>query len=142
MLVNRMNRKRVNRHCRTGATTVEFALIAPVFFVVLLSMFEFSRLNTLRHTADNAAYEAARLAMVPGATSADAIGEAQRLLGILGARGANVTITPATITSATEEVTVNVSVPLDQNGWVVPHFTAGRTLTSQSTLRTERVRTR
>lgn len=134
----RLNR----RKNRTGATTVEFAIVAPVFFFVLMSMFEFSRLNVLRHTADNAAYEAARVAMVPGATAADGIAEAQRLLTVVGARGATVTMNPARLTRATDEITVNVSIPLDQNGWVVPRFTAGRTLQSQSTLRTERVRTR
>ena len=29
-------------------------------------------MNVIRHTADNAAYEAARTAMVPGATAAEA----------------------------------------------------------------------
>ena len=127
---------------RRGATTVEFALVAPVFFLVLMSMFEFSRLNVLRHTADNAAYEAARAAIVPGATTDDARAEAQRLLTVVGARGATIDFNPRTITRDTEEVTVTVSLPLDRNGWVVPRFTRGKTLTSRSTMRTERVRTR
>ncbi|TWT99614.1 TadE-like protein [Botrimarina colliarenosi] len=127
---------------RRGATTVEFALVAPVFFLVLMAMFEFSRLNVLRHTADNAAYEAARAAIVPGATTADARAEGQRLLTVVGARGAQINFNPATITRDTQQVTVSVSIPLDRNGWVVPRFTRGKTLSSQSTLRTERVRTR
>ena len=56
---------------RTGATAVEFAIVAPVFFLILFAMFEFSRVNVLRHTADNAAYEASRVAIIPGATAAD-----------------------------------------------------------------------
>lgn len=127
---------------RTGATAVEFALVAPVFFLVLMSMFEFSRLNVLRHTADNAAYEAARVAMIPGASAAEATAEAQRLMNIIGARGTNITVDPGTITNDTTEVTVSIAIPLDQNGWVVPRFTKGQTLNAQSTLRTERVRTR
>jgi len=51
-------------HARRGATTVEFAITAPVFFLFLLAAFEFGWLNVIRHTADNAAYEAARTAMV------------------------------------------------------------------------------
>ena len=54
---------------RAGATAVEFAIVAPIFFLIMLASFEFSRLNVIRHTADNAAYEAARHAMVPGATA-------------------------------------------------------------------------
>jgi Flp pilus assembly protein TadG len=127
---------------RLGATTVEFALVAPAFFLVIMAMFEFTRLNVLRHTADNAAYEAARVAIVPGATVAQATTEANRLLSIVNARGAQVNFNPATITPETDSVTATVTIPLDSNGWVVPHFTRGRTLTSSATMRTERVRSR
>lgn len=127
---------------RRGATMVEFAIVAPVFFLVVLTMFEFTRLNVLRHTADNAAYEAARAAIVPGSSAASATAKANQLLNVVGARGATVSINPANITTDTEEVTVTVSVPLDQNGWVAPKFTKGGTFTTSSTMRTERVRTR
>jgi Flp pilus assembly protein TadG len=137
-----MKRSPLRQRDRRGATAVEFALVAPVFFLVLFAMFEFSRLNVLRHTADNAAYEAARVAMVPGATAADAVAEANRLLSVVGARGATVRVTPAVLTTATDQVTVSIAIPLDQNGWVVPRFTRASTLQSQSTLKTERVRTR
>ena len=127
---------------RRGATAVEFALVAPAFFLVLFAMFEFSRLNVLRHTADNAAYEAARVAMVPGASAAEATDAAAQLLAIIGARGASITIDPPVITTDTDSVTVAIVIPLDQNGWVVPRFTRGRQISAQTTLRTERVRTR
>lgn len=127
---------------RSGTTTVEFALVAPVFFLVIFSMFEFSRLNVIRHTADNAAYEAARVAMVPGATAAEAITEANRLLDMIGTQGAVVTVNPSTLALSTTEVTIAIDIPLDQNGWVVSKFTAGQTLHAEATLRTERVQTR
>ena len=79
---------------RRGATAVEFAITAPMFFLFLLAAFEFGWLNVMRHTADNAAYEAARTAMVPGATAADATTKAKTLLNIVGTRGATVTVTP------------------------------------------------
>ena len=50
---------------RTGVTTVEFAIVLPLFILFLVLAFEFGRLNIIRHTADNAAYEAARHVMVP-----------------------------------------------------------------------------
>lgn len=133
------NRMKTNRR---GATAVEFAIVAPVFFMILFAMFEFSRLNVIRHTADNAAYEAARLAIVPGAEAADAIAEANRLLGAVGARGASVTVDPPNLGVDTRQVTVAVEVPMSQNAFVVSRFTGTTTLRSQSTLRTERVVTR
>jgi Flp pilus assembly protein TadG len=129
---------RINSGQRRGATAVEFALTAPVFFLFLLAAFEFGWLNVIRHTADNAAYEAARTAMVPGATAAEAVAKANGLLNIVGARGANVTVTPSTLTPGTDEVTVAIEIPMAQNGLIVPRFTSKTTLHSSSSLRTER----
>jgi Flp pilus assembly protein TadG len=123
---------------RRGATTVEFAIVAPIFFLLLLASFEFSRLNVIRHTADNAAYEAARHAMVPGATASEAVTKANTILRTVGTRGARVTINPTVLGPNVKTINVRVDVPLDQNGWVVPRFTKGSTMTAQSTLRTER----
>ena len=119
---------------------MEFAIVAPIFFVLLIAAFEFGRLNVIRHTADNAAYEAARRAMVPGATVAEATTEAQRILRIVGTRGATVNVTPATLGPDVDEITVTVNVPMNQNGWITPRFTRATTIRAASTLRTERAR--
>jgi Flp pilus assembly protein TadG len=121
-----------------GATAVEFAITAPVFFLFLLSAFEFGWLNVIRHTADNAAYEAARTVVVPGATAAEATAKAQSLLDIVGTRGATITITPSAITNDTKQVTVAIDVPMTSNGLITPRFTSQTVLHSESTLKTER----
>jgi Flp pilus assembly protein TadG len=126
------------RRKRRGVTAVEFGLTAPLFFLFLLTAFEFGWMNVVRHTADNAAYEAARIAIVPGATATEAIAEANRLLDIVRARGAEVTVTPPNLTVDTQEVTVSIDIPLDRNGLILPRFTATRWISSESTLRTER----
>jgi Flp pilus assembly protein TadG len=127
-----------NRTNRRGATAVEFALAAPVFFLFLLAAFEFGWLNVIRHTADNAAYEAARTAMVPGATAAEATTKATNLLNIVGARSAQIKVTPTTLTPETDQVTVTIDIPMNKNGLIVPRFTRATTIHSSSTLRTER----
>ncbi len=126
------------RSSRRGAAVVEFAITAPIFFLFLLAAFEFGWLNVIRHTADNAAYEAARTAIVPGATAADAIAKATGILNIVGARRAQINITPATITSTTPEVTVAIDVPMSSNGLIVPRFTSTTTLHSSTSMQTER----
>lgn len=128
------------RRSRRGATAAEFALTLPLFILFLMASFEFGWLNVLRHTADNACYEAARHAMVPGGTAAEAQAKANSLLNIIGARGAKVTVTPATLTSATNEVTVAIDIPLKNNALVVPKFTGKKTLHSEATMRTERAK--
>jgi Flp pilus assembly protein TadG len=129
---------RKNRKMRTAATATEFAIVAPVFIVFLLAAFEFGWMNVLRHTADNAAYEAARTALVPGATVAEAQAKADKLLKIVGARSATVTVTPSPLTVDSDSVTVKIEVPMNKNGLIVPRFTKKSTIVATSTLRTER----
>lgn len=131
-------RSRRRRRARGGATAVEFAISAPVFIVFLMASFEFGWFNVIRHTADNAAYEAARIAMVPGATAEEAAAKANSLLGVVGAQAASVVVTPSTITTDTDHVTVTIEVPMNNNGVILPRFTRNRTIVASSTLRTER----
>jgi Flp pilus assembly protein TadG len=123
---------------RRGAAAVEFAITAPIFFAFLLAAFEFGWLIVIRHTADNAAYEAARTTMVPGATAAEARRKANNLLRVVGTRGARVTVTPAALTPDTKEVTVAIDIPMNRNSLIIPRFTKNKTLHTESTLRTER----
>src|ERR1700750_378909 len=103
------SKRKIRRNkMRAGAVAVEFAITAPIFFLFLLAAFEFGWLNVIRHTADNAAYEAARTVMVPGASAAEATAKATSVLNAVGARGAKISITPSTITNATTEVTVAI----------------------------------
>jgi Flp pilus assembly protein TadG len=126
------------RRTRRGATAVEFALTLPIFLLFLMAAFEFGWMNVVRHTADNAAYEAARTAIVPGATAAEVNAKANAVLNVIGVRGATVTVNPSTISDATTQVTVSVDVPMKSNALVIPRFTSKTTLHSSSTLRTER----
>jgi Flp pilus assembly protein TadG len=128
------------RSDRSGAAAVEFAIVAPMFFVLVVSSLEFGRLNVIRHTADQAAYEAARHAMVPGAMTAEAVNHANRMLRIVGTRGATVSVTPAVLRPDTSEITVSIDVPLNMNGWIAPRFSRNKTLHAVSRLMTERAR--
>jgi Flp pilus assembly protein TadG len=125
---------------RRGAAIAEFALTAPIFILFLMAAFEFGWLNVMRHTADNAAYEAARHVMVPGATAAEGVAKAQSILNAVGARNVKITVTPSTITPSTSQVTVNIDIPVSSNALVIPRFAGGRKLSSKSTMRTERAK--
>ena len=71
---------------RSGATTVEFAIVVPITLTMFLGAIELTRMNFIRQTAANAAYEGARKAIVPGNTVQDAQTEALRLLNTMGVR--------------------------------------------------------
>jgi Flp pilus assembly protein TadG len=117
--------------------TVEFALVAPLLFLVVCGAVEFARLNMLVNSMENAAYEGARQGIVPGATADGVRAEAQLVLDAVGARNADVSVSPTVITSSTSEVTVTIRLPLNDNAWVSPVFTADADLERSCTLRRE-----
>ena len=123
---------------RHGATLVEFALVAPIFFLLLFAGIEFAALSTIRSTAHNAAYEAARKVVVPGAQASEAADEARRILAIVGVRTADVSVEPSVISGDTEEVTVAIGIPYAENALFTPMFTGQLIIRSSITMQTER----
>ena len=91
----------------------------------------------IRQTANNAAYEGARRAIVPGATAADAFNAATSMLATVGTSDATVTVDPTVIQEDTPQVTVTVTVPMNSNGYVAPNFFKDKTFVSSLTLARE-----
>lgn len=125
---------------RMGAAMVEFAIVSPLLFLFFLGAFEFCRVAMIRHTADNAVYEAARVGIIPGADALDVEQEAVRILNSIGLNHYDVNVTPTSINKDTEEITVSVEVPLDSNSFVPNQFVGGRTIERQLTMRREGIR--
>ena len=125
---------------RRGAAAVEFAVVAPLLFLFFFAAFEFCRVAMIRHTADNAVYEACRAGIIPGATAIDAQQEAQRIMASLGVNNVNISVTPSSIVRDTPEITVRMEVPLDTNSFVPNQFVAGRSIVRELTLRRENMR--
>ena len=128
-----------SKHCpvatdnRTGALTVEFAIVAPIIFLLFLGSIELTTLNLLRHTAANAAYEGARKAIIPGGTDAAAEAEARGILEALGARN-DVTVS---ISRTTSDVTVTVIIPVARNSWGLSRFSGSLSINKSCMLSLE-----
>lgn len=123
---------------RRGVTTVEFAICAPILFLFTFASLEFSRMNMLRQTVENAVYEGCRRGIVPGATVEDVENATQAVLNTVSARSVQVEISPSVITKDTPDVTVAIEVPISSNSWVPPFFFSDRILTSDLTMTRER----
>lgn len=114
-----MNNKIRNRK---GATAVEFALVAPLFLLVLFACFEFGKISMVEAIAENAAFRAARDVVVLGATIDESIEEAAGRLAVLGVRNADITVEPSNdgavqteIDDATDTIAVQISIPMADN---------------------------
>jgi Flp pilus assembly protein TadG len=126
--------KRAVRQRRPGVALVEFALVAPVIFLMFMAFIEFSRFNVTRHSVGEASYEACRAGIFVGATTADVQQAATSLIRANGLRNATVDVTPATLGATTETVTVRVRVPTASNFWIASFFLRNATIESQTTL--------
>ena len=115
----------------------EFAIVAPLLFLFFFAAFEFCRVAMIRHTADNAVYEGCRAGVIPGSTTGEAEAEARRVMATLGVTSVNVAVAPSSINRDTEQVTVRVEVPLDENSFVPNQFVAGRSIIRELTMRRE-----
>lgn len=130
--------KRKQLSPRSGAITAEFALALPILLAFVFASFEFGRANMIRHTAQNAAYEGARTAIVPGATAESALAVSEAMLAIVGVNDGSISITPSVLGLDDEMVTIDISVPIDTNCYIAPLFLSGRNLRASCTLNREK----
>ncbi|MFN9911010.1 MAG: TadE/TadG family type IV pilus assembly protein, partial [Pirellulaceae bacterium] len=123
---------------RLGAVTIEMAFVLPLVFLLFLGGIEMARLQMIRHLADNAAYEAARNVMVPGASVAEAEKVANDIMKVAGISGAKITVTPNPIKEDTKIVKVSLQIPAKSNLWTAATFGEYVNLGTEISLMTER----
>jgi Flp pilus assembly protein TadG len=122
---------------RRGALSVELSLTIPVLFAIFFGAVEVTRLNMLRHTIENAAYEGARQGIIPGATADSARNAALAALNAVDVRDAIVRVSPTVIVPSTSRVSVEIEVPVSSNCWGTSSFVGLDNLTRSCTLSRE-----
>lgn len=124
----------IRRKPRRGASAIEFAFCAPILFVIVMAIIEFSRIYQLQQTSRQAAYETARAAISPGATASNALTQGQNLLRAIGVSNGSVTLSPSTISPTTMTVTATVSVNPLSNSWFLKFFASAQPFVATATL--------
>jgi len=139
----RVKLQRISRLCRRnrrGAAVVEFAVVAPILFLLVFGMIEYGRLVMVQQMLTNASREGARVGVLDGSTTADVENIVDTYLTSATVSGATVTVTPSPPSSAGfgEPVTVTVDVPFNQVSWLPsPIFLGGTTMTATTVMRRE-----
>ena len=129
------NRK--TRQARKGALTVEVALCLPILLLTLFGCYELAHANMLLHATESAAYEGARVGIIPGATEDKIRDAASGVLRTVGISNFTLTVTPAVITTETEFVTVNIDVPFRGNTAIPAFFIQNPTFEGECILSRE-----
>lgn len=95
------------RRCRLGATAVEFAMVAPVFIILVVGTIELSRAMWIKATMQFAAEETSRYAIVNTSASSSTLETyAQDVVTTYGVDSTNMTFT-ATVSAST--VTIDIT---------------------------------
>jgi Flp pilus assembly protein TadG len=136
---NRRSPSRLRRALRRGASATEFAIVAPVFFMMIIGFIEFGRALMVQQVLINASRVGARMASTTGSTSSSVTTAVTNYTTAVAVPGVTCTVSPNPATAAAGTViTVTTSVPFSSVSWMnVPWFLGGKTLTANSQMRKE-----
>lgn len=129
--------KRLQSKRSAGAISVEFAMCVPVLFTLLFGCYELARANMMQHAAESAAYEGARVGILPGATEDKIRDSTNFLLTSVGVTVFNVNVQNSVTTDDVEQVTVEIEVPFDENFRMGTFFVQDPTFRGRCTLNRE-----
>jgi Flp pilus assembly protein TadG len=68
-----MKTRSLHAKTRSGVAAVEFALVVPIFLLLVFGIIEFGRALMVQQVLVNASREGARQAVLDGATSAEVV---------------------------------------------------------------------
>lgn len=129
---------------RRGTSAVEFALVAPVMFLIVFGIFEFGRAIMVLDLLSNVSRQGARAGAIAGRSNANinSVIDSALTSTTLPARGSGTTITiavngstakDASTAVSDDQITVTVAVPVSAVSWIPTNFLAPETSLSRAT---------
>ncbi len=137
-MLKTQNRRR-NTRARRGSVVVEFAVMMPVFVLIVLGTIEACTMIFLEQTLKIAAHEGARAAVVPNSDSTKVQARLTSFLDQRGVKGYTTMITPSNFPKSAygQMIQVQVTAPCNQNCAFPPWFYNGKSLTGTVTMMKE-----
>jgi len=127
----------VSKPARRGAAAVEFAVVAPLVFLLFFAAIEFGRVLMVVNGLETAARDGCRLAISRGTTERDVKKAVAERLNAFGVPTYDLTVDPSPPTSACqwEPITVRIAATYGSVSWLpVPKSLKALTLTASCTL--------
>jgi Flp pilus assembly protein TadG len=136
---NCFGRRTTKKLRRCGAAATEFAIVAPVFFMMVIGFIEIGRALMVQQVLINASRVGARMASTTGSTTAGVQSAVQDYTTSVAVPSVTVAVSPnPSSATAGTVITVTTSVGFDSVSWMSsPWFMGGKTLTASSKMRKE-----
>jgi Flp pilus assembly protein TadG len=124
---------------RRGVAAVEFAIVAPLFFLLVIGIVEIGRAMMVQQVLINASRVGARRAVMLSSNEqavSDAINE---YMSGMGVSGVDIEMSPNPATAAAgQAITVDVEIDFQEVSWLpAPWFMGGKQLAATSVMRKE-----
>ena len=119
---------------------VEFAIVAPLFFLLVFAMIEYGRMVMVSQIITNASREGARFAVLDDATNSYVEGKIEDFLEPSSISKFDVTTVPSNIATATygQAITVTVEVDFKDVSWLPsPMYLGGQKIKASTVMRRE-----
>jgi Flp pilus assembly protein TadG len=122
-----------------GAAATEFAIVAPIFFILLIGILEFGRALMVQQVLINGSRVGARQAITTGATNGDVVAAVEEYTAGVAVSGVDVSVDPDPAAAvAGQTITVTTTVGFNEVSWLPsPWFLGGITLEASSAMRKE-----
>lgn len=123
---------------------MEFAIVAPLFFLLIFGMIEYGRMVMVQQVITNASREGARRAVLDGATTSEVVAAVESFLdsAAVDSDGADVIVSPDPPEDAGfgGAVSVTVQIPFSEVSWLPsPMYLGSTTLEAKTSMRRETV---
>jgi Flp pilus assembly protein TadG len=127
------------RRKRRGAAVVEFAIVVPIFILLIIGFIELGRALMVQQVLTNASRVGARTATMLNSTQSEVVNAVSEYADSVSVQSTQVVVTPDPAAAQTgDEVSVTVSVDFANVSWLpAPWFLDGATLSASSVMRKE-----
>ncbi len=124
---------------RRGVAAVEFAIVAPLFFLLIIGIIEISRAMMVQQVLINASRVGARRAITMSSSEQAVTDAVNEYVNGMGVSGVDIEVSPNPATAAAgQAITVDVDIPFEQVSWLpAPWFMGGKNLAASSVMRKE-----
>jgi Flp pilus assembly protein TadG len=124
---------------RRGVAAVGFAIVAPVFFLLIIGIVEIGRAMMVQQVLINASRVGARRAITLSSSKQAVIDAVNEYTAGVGVEGVSIAVAPDPATAAAgTSITVDVEIDYSEVSWLpAPWFMGGKQLAASSVMRKE-----